>query len=168
MAQILLEAKGHSETSAAAGRRKVPAAKAPRIRTRYGHTLDVALHLLPVGSPPDRGRPGEWTNAQREAWNLATRMRRHQNQLLRMLDDTRVPMDNNSAERALRMVKIHDKVSGSFRSLTSAEAFATIRSYVQTAGQHELNRLDLLRQLFTLEEVHGGCPDERASTLSGL
>ena len=47
------------------------------------------------------------------------------------------------------MVKIHDKISGTFRSSAGAESFATIRSYIQTAANHNLNRLDVLRQLFT-------------------
>jgi len=33
-------------------------------------------------------------------------MRTDTDQVLRLLDDTRVPLDNNVAERALRMVKI--------------------------------------------------------------
>ena len=50
---------------------------------------------------------------------------------------------------ACRMVKIHDKVSGTFHSLDVAKAFAHIRSYIQTAANSGLNRLDVLRQLFT-------------------
>ena len=56
--------------------------------------------------------------------------------------------DNNVAERALRMVKIHDKVSGPFASLSGAEAFAALRSYLQTAANHGENLLGVLRQLF--------------------
>ena len=46
------------------------------------------------------------------------------------------------------MVKIHDKVSGCFHSLDGAEAFAAIRSYLQTANNHGENLLGVLRQLF--------------------
>jgi len=76
-------------------------------------------------------------------------MRDDADQVLRLLDDTRVPFDNNTAERALRMVKLHDKISGTFRSDHGAAAFATIRSYVQTAALNDQNRLDALHQLFT-------------------
>ncbi len=147
--QILLEAKGHSEAAAAAGKRKGPAAKARRIRTRYTHTLDVAFTTVPAGCPPPRQHTGDWTAAQRQAWNLATRLRRDADQVLRLLDDTRVPLDNNQAERDLRMVKLHDKISGCFRGLPTAEAYATTRSYLQTAGKNRQNRLAVLRQLFT-------------------
>lgn len=47
------------------------------------------------------------------------------------------------------MVKIHDKISGCFHNITNAEAFATIRSYLQTADHHNENLLGVLRQLFT-------------------
>jgi len=46
-------------------------------------------------------------------------------------------------------IKIHDKISGCFRSLTRAEAYATTHSYLHAAGKHGNNRLDALRQLFT-------------------
>jgi hypothetical protein len=76
-------------------------------------------------------------------------MRDKSEQVLRLLDDTAVPFDNNTAERALRMVKLHDKISGAFRSDDGACAFATIRSYIQTAALNGQNRLDALHQLFT-------------------
>jgi len=34
------------------------------------------------------------------------------------------------------MVKLHDKISGTFRSPEGAEAFAAVRSYLQTANNH--------------------------------
>jgi transposase len=80
--------------------------------------------------------------------------------VLRLLHDTRVVADNNVAERALRMVKVHDKVSGSFRSDDGARASVTVRSYLQTAALQGENRLAVLRQLFTvgpwLPEVRAG------------
>ncbi len=109
----------------------------------------MAFALLPAGAPPRRRHSGGWNNAQRKAWNLATRMRNDAYQLLRLLDDTRVPFDNDTAERSLRMVKLHPKISGGFCSISGAQALADVRSYIQTAASHGENRLDVLRQLFT-------------------
>jgi hypothetical protein len=39
-------------------------------------------------------------------------------------------------------------VSGPFASLSGAEAFAALRSYLQTAANHDENLLGVLRQLF--------------------
>ncbi len=146
---ILLEAKLASETAADAGQPKVPARKANSIRRHYHDTLALALALLPSGPPPRRRHQGHWNIHQRAAWNLATRMRDDADQVLRLLDDTRVPFTNNTAERALRPTKLHDKISGTFRSDDGAAAFATIRSYLQTVALNGHNRLEALNQLFT-------------------
>ncbi|HUP70675.1 MAG TPA: IS66 family transposase [Acidimicrobiales bacterium] len=148
MTEILLAAKAASETAAGGGHPKVSVATAFGLRARYHATLDDAFALLPPGPPPRRRHKGGFDIHQRKAWNLASRLRGDADQVLRLLDDTRVPFDNNTAERALRMVKLHDKISGTFRSDAGAEAFATIRSYIQTAALDGHNRLDVLRQLF--------------------
>ncbi|MGI8751730.1 MAG: IS66 family transposase [Acidimicrobiales bacterium] len=149
MAKVLLDAKTASETAADGGLATVEATIAATLRSRYRDTLDVAFFLLPDGRPPRRRHSGGWSTGQRKAWNLATRMRTGEDQVLRLLDDTRVCFDNNRAERALRMVKLHDKISGCFHSLAGAEAFAAIRSYLQTASHHDENLLAVLHQLFT-------------------
>ena len=77
------------------------------------------------------------------------RLRDDIDQVLRFIDDTAVPFTNNIAERSLRMVKLHDKISGTFRSEAGAQSFITVRSYIQTAAAHGLNRLEALHQLFT-------------------
>ena len=68
--------------------------------------------------------------------------------MLRLLDDCRVPFDNNQAERDLRMVKLQQKISGCWRTLPGAEAFLRLRSYISTARKQAMNPLIVLRQLF--------------------
>ncbi|MGH9047644.1 MAG: IS66 family transposase [Acidimicrobiales bacterium] len=148
LAGVLIEAKNAAEAAADTGRRAVAEEVASAIRDRYAATLDVAFALLPPGPPPRLRHTGGWSVAQRKAWNLASRMRKGTDDVLRCLADTRVSSDNNVAERALRMVKIHDKISGCFHSLDGAKAFAAIRSYLQTANNHGENLLEVLRQLF--------------------
>jgi transposase len=55
---------------------------------------------------------------------------------LRLLDDTRVPFDNNQAERDLRMVKLQQKISGVLAHPGRAEAFLALRSCLSTARKH--------------------------------
>jgi hypothetical protein len=76
----------------------------------------------------------------------------------RVDDDTRVPFDNDQAERDLRMVKLQQKVSGCWRTLAGAAAFLASRSYVSTARKHQMNPLAVLRLLF------GGTPWLPATT----
>jgi transposase len=68
--------------------------------------------------------------------------------VLRFLDDLRVPVDNNQAEWELRMVKLQQKISGCWRTLAGAPAFLTVRGYVSTARNHEVDPLHALRQSF--------------------
>jgi transposase len=149
MIAVLLDAKTASETAAAAGQATVDRRTARAIRRRYQACLDKAFAVLPDSPPPRRRHQGGWTIYQRAAWNLASRMRDDADQVLRLLDDTAVPFDNNIAERSLRMIKLHDKISGTFHSLAGADAFATIRSYLQTAANHGENLFGVLTQLFT-------------------
>jgi hypothetical protein len=63
---------------------------------------------------------------------------------LRFARDLRVPFDNNEAERVIRMSKLRIKVSGCMRSMTGAETFCLIRSYLATAARHGIGALDAL------------------------
>lgn len=149
MRDVLVAAKTASETAAAARQPSVPDEIAGPIRHRYQHTLLFAFAGLPHGPPPRRKHRDGWSNIERETWNLATRMRAAEDQVLRMLVDTRVRFDNNEAERSLRMAKLHDKISGAFRSMTNAEAFMTVRSYLQTGAKQNHNALNLLTLVWT-------------------
>jgi transposase len=78
---------------------------------------------------------------------LARRLIDKHDDHLRFTTDVCVPFDNNAAEREVRMIKIRQKVSGCLRTLTGAEQFCAIRSYLATTAKHGLGLLDALTRL---------------------
>ena len=71
-----------------------------------------------------------------------------QEAVLAFLSDLTIPFDNNQAERDLRMLKVQQKVSGSFRSDDGAAAFARIRGYLSTLSKQGHALLTALEALF--------------------
>ncbi len=95
---------------------------------------------------------------QTPAFNLLRRLREHADEVLRFVTDLSVPFTNNLGERAIRMPKVKQKISGCFRTLEGAQNFATIRSYLDTLHKQGHNLLDALRLAFqqkTLQPASG-------------
>jgi len=78
---------------------------------------------------------------------LARRLLGRQDDYLRFTTDWRIPADNNGSERDIRMAKLKQKVSGCLRTLTGAQQFCAIRSYLSTAAKHGLHFFDALVML---------------------
>jgi transposase len=78
---------------------------------------------------------------------LARRLLDRQADYLRFTTDWRIPADNNGSERDIRMIKLRQKVSGCLRTLTGAQQFCAIRSYLSTAAKHGHTFLDTLVML---------------------
>jgi transposase len=145
MVELLVDGKLVAERACAAGADRVDDQPRARLRLRYQRLLADGQAANP---PPPVTSRRQGRTRRSPAGNLLARLDRHRDQVLRLLDDTRVPFDNNQAERNLRMVKLQQKISGCWHTLAGAQALLALRSYVSTARKQDMNPLVMLGQLF--------------------
>ncbi|HEX5406421.1 MAG TPA: IS66 family transposase [Pseudonocardiaceae bacterium] len=85
-----------------------------------------------------------------DARTLIRRFRRFEDMILRFATDLAVPFTNNAAERAVRPVKVQQRTSGgAWRTLAGLVDFAVVQSYLDTATKWGIDKLHVLRDLFT-------------------
>lgn len=107
-----------------------------RARARAGLAANPPQPKAPsTPGPPKRSVGGK----------LAERLGRYELEALAFLHDFRVPFDNNQAERDLRMVKVQQKISGTFRTALGAAQFARIRGSLSTARKQGYSPLTALQ-----------------------
>ena len=99
------------------------------MRTFYDAILDEGERRHPARLKPI-GKAGRVK--QSVAFNLLLRLRRYADAVLLFVADPAVPFTNNLGERAIRMPKVKQKISGSFRTLLGAQNFCVIRACLDT------------------------------------
>ncbi len=82
--------------------------------------------------------------------NLQTfikRMRNYKDYIFTFLENPLVPPDNNASERAIRNIKVKQKISGQFKNLENANYFAILRSIIDTTLKNGNDVFQTLRLL---------------------
>jgi transposase len=140
MANSLLDANQAAHSARDHGADRLDTQTLRTIRSRYHGTLA-------------RGKTdnaGQDSDLAEHARTLITRFHRFENMILRFTTDLSVPFTNNTAERAVRPVKVQQRTSGGcWRTLQGLTDFAIVQSYLDTAAKWGRNQLDALRELFT-------------------
>lgn len=145
MIKLLVEintAVNHAKT---AGKPALPARQLTGYRRRYRNLITDGHQAHPPPAPTGKqGRPKLGA-----AGALLRRLDRYQDDVLRFATNFTVPFDNNQAERDIRMIRLQQKISGGWRTMTGADAFLTVRAYLSTARKQGHNALDVLHDMFT-------------------
>ncbi len=118
-----------------------------KFERRYQRILNKGYAANPSENrPPGPKKRGQLKKSK--ARNLLERLDKHREKALAFMYDFNVPFDNNLVERDVRMAKVQQKISGTFRSETGAKAFCRIRSYISTIRKNSLNVLEAIEDIF--------------------
>ena len=142
--ELLLASLAAVEQARAEGRSHLHPLEVADWKARSEARLSEGYQANPPDPPPETGRRGR--RKQSTARNLLDRLSKHQEAVLLFLDNFAVPFDTTLAERAIRMVKVQQKVSGCFRSKAFAQAFCRIRGSLSTLRKQDLAVLTALEQ----------------------
>ena len=122
----------------------LPKAVVRDFEARFQRVIDNGHAANPLPEPPPRAIKKRGRRKKTKPRNLLERLDVHRRETLAFMYDFNVPFDNNLAERDIRMMKVQQKISGTFRSEAGAGAFCRIRSYVSTARKNALGAMDAL------------------------
>ena len=139
MAYLLREMLAKRNVAMEAGRTELESEQVKAFEDAYDR-------VIREGWRENRRRKGKCQKSK--AANLLLRLEEHRGEVLRFLHDFAVPFTNNEIEGDLRMTKLHEKISGGWRSMDGARAFLAVRSYLATARKQGQGMLEVMTAAF--------------------
>lgn len=113
------------------------------INNTYNRVVKSGFLAEPIVKPQKIKKRGRQKKSK--SLRLLEVFRDAKDRVLRFIYDPLVPFDNNMAERDLRMIKLKQKISGTFRTKKGGQVFCRIRGYISTIRKHGYNIMDALK-----------------------
>jgi transposase len=148
---LLLEMKAAVAQARTRGEQQLGAAERAALVAHYEDLLAAGRAANP---PPERPPGKRGRVKQSPACNLLERLSLGQEEVLAFLHDLRIPFDNNQAEHDLRLLKVQQKIAGSFRSDSGSEAFARIRGYCASLRKQGVGLFAALQTVFAGQPLY--------------
>ncbi len=142
---LLLEIKKEVDKS---GKGMLDEALCLAYQEQYLAILKAGRTECPDLPPPLEPKKRRGPVKQSKSRNLLERLFDYHKDVLRFMSDPVAPFTNNQAENDLRMTKVHQKISGCFRSNDGALIFCRIRGYLSSCRKHGVNMTEALTLLF--------------------
>lgn len=121
---------------------------------KYWQVYRDILSAAEIECPPpdEKDRKGKRGRLKRsKSRNLLERFIKFEEDVLRFMDNEIVPFTNNQGERDIRMTKVHQKISGCFRSMKGAKIFCRVRGYLSSCRKQDVSSSKALELLFNDE-----------------
>jgi transposase len=120
--------------------------KLKQFETTYSEITKSALNYY---EPPPNPKKKRGKQKQEKGKNLLDRLIKYKDSILLFMYNFNVSFTNNQAERDLRMIKVKQKISGTFASFRGGEIFCRIKGYISTLKKNNKNVLDGLRMCYS-------------------
>jgi transposase len=143
MAGLLVEIKRRIDTLKFEGCTAMSAVEIAKYEVLYKDILSKGkVENIPKVSAPISQRTGE--PKKNPAQRLMERLEKFDIETLSFMYDFEIAFDNNLAERDIRMVKLKQKISGTFRGEEGPDIFCRVRSYISTCRKNGQNVMESL------------------------
>jgi transposase len=151
MKKVLLEIKEAVDFAKRKNRKTLNPELKERFERKYRRIMSQGFNANP---PPERIGKKRGAVKRTKPLNMLIRLKHKMKETLRFMYDFKIPFDNNSGERDIRMVKLHQKISGLFRTFRGAQNFCLIRSYISTMKKQGYSIFMAMRMI-----LEGRLPD---------
>ena len=113
---------------------------------KFNKLIQFGYQSTPLPKIKKKGTRGKQKRGK--ALCLLDRFSKRSEEILDFIFDFSKPFDNNQAERDIRMTKVKQKISGTFRNSKMAEVFCRIRSFISTAIKQSKNVLQAISGIY--------------------